>query len=67
MAGARITYTPRSDATPKGELTALASVYAYLLKNCDSKKAAKDSQPGGPDNAEDLENDRIAVEPTISE
>jgi hypothetical protein len=26
-----LTYTPRPDATPEGELTALANVYRYLL------------------------------------
>jgi hypothetical protein len=27
----RVTYAPRSDATPDGELTALAHIYRYLL------------------------------------
>jgi hypothetical protein len=26
-----VTYTPRPDASPEGELTALANVYRYLL------------------------------------
>jgi hypothetical protein len=26
-----VTYTPRPDATPEGELTALANAYRYLL------------------------------------
>ena len=29
--GPRIEYVPRDDATPEGELTALASVFRYLL------------------------------------
>jgi hypothetical protein len=36
-----ITYWPRADTSPEGELSALASVYAYLLKSHDSKKANK--------------------------
>jgi hypothetical protein len=36
-----ITYRPRADTTQEGELSALASVYAYLLKRHDSKKANK--------------------------
>ena len=32
MSSSRITYTPRPDATPEGELDALASVYAYISK-----------------------------------
>jgi hypothetical protein len=27
----RVTYSPRPDATPEGELTALAAVYRFLL------------------------------------
>jgi hypothetical protein len=29
--GPRIEYVPRDDATPEGELTALANVYRFLL------------------------------------
>ena len=28
-----VTYTPRPDATPEGEVTALANVYRYLLSH----------------------------------
>jgi hypothetical protein len=42
MSSPRITYTPRPDATPEGELTALAAVYRLIL---DSKKAAPESRP----------------------
>jgi hypothetical protein len=45
-----ITYRPRADTTPEGELSALASVYAYLLKDRRSKKANKAaSEPVGRD------------------
>jgi hypothetical protein len=57
---ARINYTPRTDATPEAELNALAAVYKLVLNCHDKKKAAEHSQPSGPDDAEDLENDRTA-------
>ena len=38
MTSTRITYTPLSSTTPEGEVSALATVYAYLLKN---RKAAE--------------------------
>ena len=40
MSGApRITYAPRPDATPEGELNALASVYRFIL-DCHAKPKA---------------------------
>jgi hypothetical protein len=49
-----ITYSPRADATPESELTALAGVYAYLLKTREGKKAVgpapeSDSRDGTKD------------------
>jgi hypothetical protein len=41
MNNLHITYLPHPDATPESELRVLASVYAYLIKNHHSKKAAK--------------------------
>ena len=38
--GPRIEYVPRDDATPEGELTALASVFRYLL--LDSRERRSD-------------------------
>ena len=35
----RVTYTPRSDATPEGELNVLANVYRFIL-DCHAKKMA---------------------------
>lgn len=35
----RITYTPRPDATPEAELSALASIYRFVL-DCHAKKIA---------------------------
>ncbi len=36
----RVTYVPRADATPEGELAALASVYAFVIQAQERKKAA---------------------------
>ena len=45
MSSLRITYTPRPDATPEGELSTLANIYAYLLiKSHHNKRAAKPAQ-----------------------
>jgi hypothetical protein len=52
----RITYSPHPDATPEGELAALAAVYQYLLdhheKNAikvgDDKGTAEPERAGGP-------------------
>jgi hypothetical protein len=44
MDSPRITYIPHPDATPESELSVLASVYAYLLKNHHSEQAAKPAQ-----------------------
>jgi hypothetical protein len=37
--GASISYVPRPDATPEGELAALAAVYDLVLKICDQREA----------------------------
>ncbi len=42
MSDARITSTPRPDATLEAEVTALAACYRLIL---DSKKAAPESRP----------------------
>jgi hypothetical protein len=39
MTSARITYTPRPDATPEGELNALAACFRFIL-DCHAKKEA---------------------------
>jgi hypothetical protein len=43
----RIVYTPREDATPEGELAALATVYAFILKCHEQKELATEA---GDDN-----------------
>jgi hypothetical protein len=34
----RITYTPRADATPEAELSALAAIYTLVLSNSQAKR-----------------------------
>jgi hypothetical protein len=36
----RLEYLPREDATPEGELAALAAVYAFIIQAHERKKAA---------------------------
>ena len=36
----RIIYTPHPDATPEGELNALATVYSFVLQRHEEKKKA---------------------------
>jgi hypothetical protein len=46
----RITYTPHpDDASPESELDVLANIYAYLIRNHDSKRAAEPAQPWAGD------------------
>jgi hypothetical protein len=47
VSSTHITYSQRPDTRPEAELTALASVYRFVL-DCHEKKAA---YPGGPDDA----------------
>jgi hypothetical protein len=62
MNSSGISYVPRPDATPEGELDALAAVYAYILRCGDARRAEKKkaTRPGGPDDAEEPKNDRTA-------
>ncbi len=50
----RVFYTPRPDATPEGELNALADVYAFILKCGQERRQAGVSGAGvgtkGPEN-----------------
>lgn len=40
MGERRVVYRPRSDATPEGELRALASIYAWLVEKHKERKQA---------------------------
>jgi hypothetical protein len=44
MSNPRITYTPHPDASLESELDVLANIYAYLIRNHDSKMAAEPAQ-----------------------
>jgi hypothetical protein len=50
----RVVYVPRQDATPEGELTALAAVYAFLFERHQQRATAaeagdaEDGTGGGP-------------------
>ncbi len=57
MSSPRISYTPRPNTVPEGEVASLASVYRFILDSHAKKKA---SRPGGPDDAEESKNDRTA-------
>jgi hypothetical protein len=45
MDSSSITYTPRPDATPEAELSALASAYRFVLDCRAKKEAAPESRP----------------------
>ena len=42
--GPRIVYSPRPDATPEGELNALATVYAFLVNRKESADPAPEPE-----------------------
>ena len=48
MAGSvHIHYAPRPDATPEGELNALASIYSFVLDSAHKNAAGRTSTNGG--------------------
>jgi hypothetical protein len=50
MSEPSVHYTPPAGITPEMEADALAAVYSLCLqKHRENQRAAKDSQPGGPD------------------
>jgi hypothetical protein len=46
MSEPRISYTPRHDATPEGELNALASIYRFVLDSAINKAGGVTSTSG---------------------
>ena len=54
----RIIYTPRPDVTPENEREALASVYAFIFRCHEEKRAAGQS---GQDSAKGDQHDRAKV------
>jgi hypothetical protein len=55
MADTTVTYAPRHDATPEAEISALASVYRFVLDAAQSKEG---SCPGAPEDAKGPKHDR---------
>jgi hypothetical protein len=55
MNSPRIAYAPRPDATPEGELNALANIYRFVLDSHVKKEATR---PGSPDDAKGSKHDR---------
>ncbi len=58
MSSPRVVYASCPDATSESEANALADVYRFLIFDCYAKKKA--TRPGGPDDTEELKNDRTA-------
>ena len=58
MSSPRIAYTPRRDATPEAELSALAAVYRIVLS---AKKRGRIPDESGPDDEKERSsNDSLA-------
>ncbi len=55
MAQSKVVYTPRADATPESERSALVAAYRLIRDYYTRKKCARS---GAPDDAEGLKNDR---------
>lgn len=64
----RVSYVPREDATPEGELAALACVYRYLLFQCQEPKRAAEAGLGEKGGEHDLAGDLATpIEPERKE
>jgi hypothetical protein len=61
MAGSKVVYRPRADATPELELSALVDAYRFIIFDC-RHETEKGAQPGARDDAERLNNDRTDTE-----
>ncbi len=58
MGNTRITYRPNPEATPEGEVRALAQAYRLVLQLDKQKK--KGAIPGAPDDAKESNRDRAS-------
>ena len=58
VSSSRITYAPRSDATPETELTTLANIYRFVLDSANKNAAGMTTTNG--DDAKGSRNDRAA-------
>ena len=61
MDSTRITYRPRLNATPEGEVQALAEVYRFILRVCQEDK--KGARFAVSDDTKELDNGRS--EPSV--
>ncbi len=61
MSNPRLSYTPRPDAAPEGEVTSLASVYEFILACHAKKNAAIVTSNDGDDAKEGSSNDSRAT------
>ena len=57
MTEPRIAYLPHADATPTGELNALAAVYKLCLETSHARKRGRLPDKSGPDDARERIND----------
>ena len=60
MAQSKVVYTPRADATPESERSALVAAYRFVMFDC--YVGEKDARPGARNDAEGLKNDRTDTE-----
>jgi hypothetical protein len=54
MTDSKVIYTPRADATPESELSALVAAYRFLMFDCHASE--KGAQSGSRDAAKESEN-----------
>jgi hypothetical protein len=55
MAQSKVVYTPRADATPESERSALVAAYRLIL-DCHTRK--KGARPGRPDDSKEIKHVR---------
>jgi hypothetical protein len=54
MADSKIIYTPRADATPEREVSALVAAYRFIIFNC-RHETENGAQRGAPDAAKECD------------
>ena len=54
MAGCKVVYRPRADATQESELSAVVAAYHYVIFDCHASE--KGARPGAPDAAKESDN-----------
>jgi hypothetical protein len=61
-----LSYTPRSDATPEAEISALANVYRFVL-DCHAKKRGRLLDKSGPNDGKERSVDDSTARTIIQE